>query len=68
MMGSSVAPSEKAFRPHLGGRKKSARLPTREGKVERGQEGGARAGKTKGQHLPGRKGRPLGEGGEANYS
>jgi len=30
MMGNSVAPSEKAFRPHVGGRKKSARLPTRE--------------------------------------
>ena len=37
-------------------------------KAERGQEGGARVGKTKGRHLPGRKGRPLGEGGEANYS
>lgn len=40
----------------------------REGKAERGQEGGARAGTTKGRHLPERKGRPFGEGGEADYS
>ena len=40
----------------------------RGGKAERGQEGGTRAGTRKGRHLPGGKGRPLGEGGEANYS
>lgn len=40
----------------------------REGKAERGQEEGMRAETTKGRHLPGRKGRPFGEGGEANYS
>ena len=37
-------------------------------KMGRGQERGARVGTTKGRHLPGGKGRPFGEGGEANYS
>ncbi len=40
----------------------------RGGKAEQGQEGGARERTKKGQHLPGRKGRPFGEDGEANYS
>ena len=40
----------------------------REGKAEREQEGETREGTTKGRHLPGGKGRPLGEGGEGNYS
>ena len=40
----------------------------RDGKAERGQEGGARMEKKKDRHLPERKGRPFGEGGEANYS
>lgn len=39
-----------------------------EGKAGRGQAGGAREGTTKGRHLPGGKGRPFGEGGEADYS
>lgn len=40
----------------------------RGGKAERGQEEGARAGTTKGRHLPGGKGRPFSEGWRANYS
>ena len=41
----------------------------REGRAERGQRVGAKVGTTKGRHLPGGgKGRPWGEGGEANYS
>ena len=40
----------------------------REGKAGQDEEGEARAGTTKGRHLPGKKGRPFGEGGEANYS